>query len=82
MEPLVQDVDAVSMWDTVHDTDKHLSVDEFVDKARRGILTDAGGFANLATSTHSTFIDVSPSEVTDGSFPWPSWATHVVWYSK
>lgn len=64
----------------IHESDYHITLEEFIENCRNHWFIDYDGFGKLATATEVSNINISPSEykskVIDPMF------THVVWYNK
>lgn len=66
------------------DVDDHLMTkEEFIDSCKRGWFIDYDGVGDLSDGFFlSMSHKIYPSEVKRGTYEWPLWATHVVWYNR
>lgn len=62
--------------------DAHMTWEDFLDSCESGSFIDYDGFGELATATHVSEIQVSPSSALRSTYKRPAWSTHVVWYNK
>lgn len=57
--------------------------EEFTEMCKCGMLISSDGSGDLSDGvTLDPYESVSTSRVANGTFVWPEWATHVVWYNK
>jgi hypothetical protein len=57
---------------------------DWIQDVKAGGLIDYDGYGNWATLTHTSSIDIIPSDVAerDEDFPFPKWVTHIMWYNR
>lgn len=58
----------------------HMPLEEWLDCVEDGAFIDYDGFGELATATHFSDIEISPSQAK--IFEFPEWCTHIVWYNR
>lgn len=59
----------------------HLTIAEFKDWVRQGVVNDWDGSSCYATETQVSNHMALCEHIAGGAVP-PPWATHVVWYAK
>ena len=60
----------------------HMTRERFINDVASHCLIDYDGSGDLATETEASNVEIYPSTLSDPTFQWPVWATHVVWYNK
>ena len=54
--------------------------EEFIENCKARAFIDYDGNGCLASKDKMSNVRISPSQI--GTFYWPEWATHVVWFNR